>query len=107
VGKESGAHINPIVTLGFRLMGKLDLGITLGYIFAQLVGATLGALPLLGWGSMGRSVAFGATLPGEGYAIWTVLMGEVIATFTVVTLLSVFLGFRRIRPFTPALFPFL
>ena len=24
VGKESGAHINPVVTLGFWLMGKLD-----------------------------------------------------------------------------------
>jgi glycerol uptake facilitator-like aquaporin len=25
VGKVSGAHINPAVTLAFRLMGKLDL----------------------------------------------------------------------------------
>ena len=25
VGKVSGAHINPVVTLAFRLMGKLDL----------------------------------------------------------------------------------
>jgi aquaporin Z len=107
VGKESGAHINPIVTLGFRLMGKLDLRIALGYIFAQLVGATVGALPLLAWGAMGRSVAFGATIPGEGYTTSQVLMGEMITTFTMVTLLSLFLGFRRIRPFTPALFPFL
>ena len=54
---------------------------------------------------MGRSVAFGATLPGEGYAAGTVLLGEVITTFIMVTLLAVFLAFRRIRPFTPALFP--
>ena len=105
VGKRSGAHINPIVTLAFRLMGKLDLRTTLGYVVAQLSGAMLGALPLLAWGAMGRSVAFGATLPGAGYAIETVLLGEVITTFAMVTLLAVFLGFRRIRPFTPALFP--
>ena len=105
VGKRSGAHINPIVTLAFRLMGKLDLRTTLGYVVAQLSGAILGALPLLAWGAMGRSVAFGATLPGAGYAIETVLLGEVITTFAMVTLLAVFLGFRRIRPFTPALFP--
>jgi aquaporin Z len=105
VGKVSGAHINPAVTLGFRLMGKLDLRTTLAYVIAQLSGAILGALPLFGWGSMGRSVAFGATLPGEAYAIQTVLLGEVITTFTMVALLSVFLGFRKIRPFTPAIFP--
>ena len=107
VGVRSGAHINPVVTLAFRLMGKLDLPTALGYIVAQLSGAVLGALPLLAWGGMGRSVAFGATLPGAGYATQTVLLGEVITTFTMVTLLSVFLGFRRLRPFTPALFPFL
>ena len=36
VGVHSGAHINPIVTLAFRLMGKLDLRTTLGYVLAQL-----------------------------------------------------------------------
>jgi len=105
IGERSGAHINPIVTLAFRLMGKIDLRTALGYIVAQLAGAVLGSLPLLAWGAMGRSVAFGATLPGPGYSLQTVLLGEVITTFVMVTLLAVFLGFRRLRPFTPALFP--
>jgi aquaporin Z len=105
VGRESGAHINPVVTLAFRLMGKLDLRTTIGYIVAQLIGAVLGSTPLLLWGAMGESVAFGATLPGPGYTLSTVLLGEVITTFTMVTLLCVFLGFRKLRPFTPAIFP--
>ena len=105
VGKVSGAHINPAVTLAFRLMGKLDLQTTLGYIVAQLIGAVVGSLPLLLWGTMGTSVAFGATLPGPGYSLSTVILGEVITTFTMVTLLAVFLSFRSIRPFTPAIFP--
>jgi len=105
VGKVSGAHINPAVTLGFRLMGKLDLRTTLGYIGAQLIGAVVGSLPLLLWGTMGKSLAFGATLPGSGNTLSTVLLGEVITTFTMVALLSVFLGFRTIRPFTPLIFP--
>jgi aquaporin Z len=107
VGTRSGAHINPVVTIAFRVMGKLDMRTTLGYILAQLAGAVLGSLPLLAWGSMGRSVAFGATFPGAGYATRTVVLGEAITTFAMVTLLCVFLGFRRIRPFTPAMFPFL
>lgn len=104
VGQRSGAHINPIVTLGFRLMGKIDLRTALAYVAAQLVGGVAGALPLLAWGAMGRSTAFGASLPGTGYPIETVFAGEVITTFTMVTLLCLFLGFRQIRPFTPALF---
>jgi aquaporin Z len=105
VGRVSGAHINPVVTLGFRLMGKLDLLTTFGYIVAQLIGAVVGSLPLLLWGAMGKSVAFGATLPGPGFTLQTVFLGEVITTFTMITLLAVFLGFRNIRPFTPAIFP--
>ena len=107
VGKESGAHINPAVTLGFWLFRKLDARTGLVYVVAQLAGAGLGALPLLAWGAMGRSVAFGATLPGQGYALPTVVLGEVIATFTMVLLLAIFLGYRGLRPYTPALFPFL
>ena len=107
VGKESGAHINPAVTLGFWLMQKLDSRTALGYVFAQLVGAYLGCLPLLAWGSMGRSVAFGATIPGQGYTTGTVLMGEAVTTFALVAGLSVFIGFRSLRPFTPAMIPFL
>jgi aquaporin Z len=107
VGKESGAHINPVVTMGFWLMRKIELRVGLVYVFGQLAGGGLGALPLLAWGSMGRSVAYGATLPGQGYAVETVLLGEVITTFIMVSLLAVFLGFRRIRSFTPAIFPFL
>ncbi len=105
VGKVSGAHINPVVTLAFRLMGKLGGLTTLGYIVAQLIGAVIGSLPLLLWGAMGKSVAFGATLPGPDFTLTTVFLGEVITTFIMVSLLAVFLGFRTIRPFTPAIFP--
>jgi len=106
-GKESGAHINPVVTLGFWSMHKLNTRTALGYVIAQLAGASAGALPLLAWGSMGGSVVFGATLPGEGYSFGTVLMGEAVTTFALISGLCVFLAFRTLRPFTPAMFPFL
>ena len=107
VGKESGAHINPVVTMAFWLFRRLDSRIAIVYVFAQLAGAIIGSLPLLAWGRMGRSLAFGATLPGDGYSTLSVLMGEIITTFTMVSLLTVFIGFRRIRPFTPGIFPIL
>jgi aquaporin Z len=52
--------------LGFWLMGKMEAPVSIGYVIAQPIGACLGSLPLLAWGAMGRSVAFGATLPGAG-----------------------------------------
>ncbi len=94
VGKESGAHINPVVSFGFRVMRKLEMKLMLVCILAQLIGAAFGALPLLLWKEMGRSVAFGATLPGEGFTTMTVLLGEVVTTFAMVALLAIFLAKR-------------
>src|SRR5678815_2480580 len=54
-----------------------------------------------------RSVAFGATVPGEGYTTMNALMGEAITTFALVAALCLFIGFRRLRPFTPFMVPFL
>lgn len=103
LGKVSGAHINPVVTLTFWLERRMSGIVALGYVAAQLAGAVLGALPLRLWGPMGASVMFGATVPGsagEGIA----LAGEAGASFCLVAGLLVFLGHRRLRGFTPALF---
>jgi len=107
LGKESGAHINPAVTLAFWMMGKLQARHALGYVIGQSAGAVAGAVPLLLWGSMGRSVGFGVTLPGAGYGVGWALLGETLSTFALITGVLWFLGHRRIRAFTPLLFPFL
>ena len=107
LGKESGAHINPVVTLAFWLTGKLGASHALGYGLSQFIGAVLGALPLMAWGEMGRSVAFGATLPGVAYGEMAALLGEVATTFALIVGLFLFLRHRRWRRFTPALFPVL
>ena len=107
VGRESGAHLNPVVTLAFLLFGKLDARTAGVYVLGQLAGAILGCVPLLAWGAMGRSVAFGATLPGATYPLRTVLLGEIVTTFLLITLLCVFIGFRKLRRYTPAMIPVL
>ena len=43
VGRISGAHLNPAVTLGLAAVGKFPWGETPVYILAQMVGAFLGA----------------------------------------------------------------
>jgi len=107
VGKESGAHLNPVVTLAFYLFRKIDLRTSLIYITAQLLGAVLFCLPLLLWGQQGNSISFGVTTPGAAYKTEIALLGEVITTFCLVAGIILFLGFRSMRPYTPLLFPFL
>jgi aquaporin Z len=107
VGKESGAHINPVVTLGFWLMQKLDGKTAVGYMLSQLAGAVVGCLPLLLWGAMGRSIDYGASLPGDGYTLQAAMIGEAITTFGLIASLIVFLGFKNLRAYTPFMIPFL
>jgi aquaporin Z len=107
IGTVSGAHINPAVTMVFWLYRKIEGRLAVTYVLAQLTGAIVGCLPLLLWGAMGRSIDFGVTIPGEGYSMTTALLGEVITTFVMVSLLIIFIGFRQIRQFTPFMFPFL
>ena len=107
LGKISGAHINPVVSLAFYITGKLRSNTVIIYILSQLAGGIVGALPLLLWGHTGRSIDFGATLPGKGYTFWEAAGGEVVTTFFLIISLFIFIGHKRLRNFTPLLFPFL
>ena len=42
-GPISGAHLNPIVTLGLALIGKFAWNQVASYVIAQMIGAMLGA----------------------------------------------------------------
>ncbi|MEJ2634567.1 MAG: aquaporin [Calditrichia bacterium] len=107
IGKHSGAHINPVVSLAFWMRGKMSAGHAIGYILAQLLGGIVGAVPLLFWGKIGASVQYGATFPGSGYGAWLAVLGEVATTFCLIVGLFFFISNKRIRAFTPMLFPFL
>jgi aquaporin Z len=87
MGAISGAHLNPVVSLAFGLRGDFPWRRITGYIVAQLLGATLACLFLLG--VFGNIQHLGATLPGPGYAAWQALLMEIALT---AVLVSVILG---------------
>lgn len=107
IGKESGAHINPVVTLAFWVRKKISLVHAAGYMFFQLIGGIAGALPLLLWGQTGSSISFGSTYPGQNYSAWMAVIGETVTSFTLVFLLFIFIGHKKLKQFTPLLFPVL
>lgn len=46
IGPISGCHVNPAVTIGVLVAGRIKTGDAIGYIVAQFIGATLGAFLL-------------------------------------------------------------
>lgn len=102
LGKLSGAHINPSVTLAFLVHGKMHRQDAVGYIVAQFLGSTLGAILLvLVWGKYADSVNNGMTLPGAGYALWFVFLAEVFMTFLLVLSIFLFMSNHRLMRWTP------
>jgi aquaporin Z len=61
VGDVSGAHLNPAVTIGFLLSGRLRARCVVPYVASQLLGAVLASLTLLIL--FGNHASLGATLP--------------------------------------------
>jgi len=112
VGRISGAHINPIVSLAFRLKKRMSTRHMLGFIIAQLTGCIIGAFPLLLWGRQGASVGYGATVPlADPYILpltghyTSAFIGELITSFLLVAGIFLFTGHRKLRRFTPFLMP--
>jgi aquaporin Z len=87
MGAVSGAHLNPVVSIAFAMRRDFPWYHVPFYIAAQLVGATLACLFLLG--VFGNVEHLGATLPGPGYAPWQALLVEIALT---AGLASVILG---------------
>ena len=100
VGKISGAHINPAVTLAFWLRGKIKADTMVGYILSQLIGGIIGTIPLLLWGKQGKSLQYGMTLPGEA-GVTAAVIGEITATACLIIYLYLFIGTKRLRNYTP------
>jgi aquaporin Z len=72
IGGISGCHINPAVTIGVLVAGKIEVKDAIGYIIAQCLGAILGAaiLYLIAIGRPGFILpewGLGANGWGEGY----------------------------------------
>lgn len=102
VGKISGAHINPMVSIAFWLRKTMQFKNMLCFIAAQMAGAAVGCLPLLLWGDQGKSMQYGATVPPRLDAAF---IGEIWTTFVLIAVILFFTSHNRIKNFTPFMMP--
>ncbi len=87
MGKVSGAHLNPAVSIAFSLRGDFPWKRVPGYVIVQLVGATLAALFL--HAVVNVSATYGSNYPASGYSGGSAFLMEGILTLGLV---SVILG---------------
>ena len=87
MGKVSGAHLNPAVSIAFALRRDFPWLRVPGYIVVQLVGATLAALFLRA--VINVSSMYGSNYPAHGYSHLAAFWMELILT---TGLVSVILG---------------
>ena len=89
IGPISGCHINPAISVGMLVAGKLSLKDTIGYVVSQCIGAVLGAfilyLLLSGQdGFVAGDWAYGSNGWGEGYlgnfSMQSAFIAEVVFT---------------------------
>lgn len=87
MGKVSGAHLNPAVTLSFALRRDFPWKRVPGYLVAQIIGGLAAALLLTAL--VGVSSSYGGSYPGANTSAVTAMFVEMVLTFGLV---SVILG---------------
>ena len=87
MGKVSGAHLNPAVSLAFSLRGDFPWKRVPGYIVIQLIGATLACLFLRA--VIDVSATYGSNYPAAGFSGSDAFLMEAVLTLGLV---SVILG---------------
>ncbi len=87
MGKVSGAHLNPAVSIAFSLRRDFPWRRVPGYVVAQLAGATIAALVL--HAIINVSASYGSNYPAKGYSAGAAFWMELILT---TGLVSVILG---------------
>lgn len=101
-GRQSGAHINPSVTLTFFRLGKIDRRDVAGYIGGQFIGAAagVGLASLILRDLIGHpSVNYVATRPGR-FGLPAAFGGEMLISFLLMTVVLIVSNDHRFSRYT-------
>ena len=102
LGRRSGAHLNPAVSLAFWRRGHMHPHDLAGYITAQIAGALAGtALVRWWWGDKARAVHLGVTQPGQGISPAAAAGVESLMTLVLVAAVLVMVSSATTARWTP------
>ena len=103
LGRRSGAHFNPAVTLTFLRLGKISVRDAVWYIAFQFIGGVVGVLIsylVLGGLLADSAVNFVVTVPGS-YGQGTAFLAEIVISFLMMTMILFTSNSIRFARFTP------
>ena len=104
-GKQSGAHLNPSVTLAFFRLGKIEPWDAVFYVLGQFIGGTLGVMMssvLWGHAIMHEKVRYAATVPGKN-GTDIAFLAELVISFLMMTVVLNVSNTPKIARFTGAI----
>jgi aquaporin Z len=100
MGRRSGAHMNPAVTLTFWRLGRVENGIAAAYAVSQFLGAIAGlGLAFLILGNRLVDVSFIATRPGPAGAL-VAFVAEAAISFAIMAVVLTSTNATRLMPYT-------
>lgn len=104
LGRRSGGHMNPAVTLAMWRYGKFPLQGVPYYVAAQLVGSVLGVLAgRIAWGGVVTHppVAFAVLQPAHGWTVWELFLAETATMTTIILIVGLLLASPRLAATVP------
>ena len=104
-GQQSGAHMNPSLTITYWRLGKIRAGDAVGYVLGQFVGAVVGVQVVhaaLGMLVADPAVQFATTVPGAGGTV-VAFTGEFAISFLLMSVVLIASNSRRLARYTPLL----
>lgn len=102
VGRRSGAHLNPAVTLGFWAYGQTHAHDLVGFVAAQCLGAVLAAAAFTATsGSWAETINFARTEPSPDLSGWAAAGIEGAITFGLVLVVLLMVSSPRTARWTP------
>jgi aquaporin Z len=102
-GKQSGAHVNPAITLTFCRLGKVKPWDACFYIVSQFIGGVVGvglASAVLRGAVAHRAVRYATTVPGS-YGLGVAFLAELVISFGLMTTVLLVTNREAIARYTP------
>jgi glycerol uptake facilitator-like aquaporin len=104
LGRASGGHMNPAISLAMWRFGVFPGAGVIPYAIAQLLGSTLGVVAARGvWGHVVAEppIVYAALQPGPGWSTWQLFATEAFGMTVIVFLVGLCLAVQRLTPFVP------